>query len=86
MRAISRRVHRLEGQLRPALEAMRKAAVPPGPSAAELIRANLARMGIDQQGDESLAETMARAMGISCQELRRYLHLRALAVDADMWP
>jgi hypothetical protein len=64
-------------QMRPALEAMRKAAVPEGPPAIGVLRANLARMGIEQEANESLAETTARAMGVSCQELRRHLQLRA---------
>jgi hypothetical protein len=77
MRAITRRVHRLEEQLWPALEAMRKAAVPAGPSGAEVLRANLARLGIEQGPNESLAETAARAMGISYQQFRRELMMRA---------
>jgi len=80
MRAISRRLERIEVQMRPALEAMRKAAVPEGPPTVEVLRANLARMGIEPEPSESLAETTARAMGINCQELPqqlcRYRYLR----------
>jgi len=77
MRAISRRLERVEVKMRPALEAMRKAAVPESPPAVELLRANLARMGIEQGPTESLAEATARAMGISCHELRQQLIMRA---------
>jgi hypothetical protein len=77
MSAISRRVHRLEDRFRPALEAMRKAAVPEGPPVVEVLRANLARLGVEQGPNESLAETTARAMGISYQELRQRLMMRA---------
>ncbi|HTR64268.1 MAG TPA: hypothetical protein VMH85_00755 [Terriglobales bacterium] len=77
MRAINRQLERVETQMRPALEAMRKAAVPEGPPAIEVLRANLARMGIEQRPDESLAEATARGMGISCQELRQQLMMRA---------
>ena len=77
MSVIGKRMNRLEDQFRPALEAMRKAAVPEGPPATEVLRKNLARMGIEQEATESLAETTARAMGISCQELRQRLMMRA---------
>lgn len=77
MRAINRRLERVELQMRPALEAMRKAAVPEGPPAIEVLRANLARLGIEPEANESLAETTARAMGINCQELRQQLYRRA---------
>jgi len=77
MTATSRRVRRLEEQFRPMIEAMRKAAVPEGPPAVEVLRANLARMGIEPEPNESLAETTARAMGINCQELRQQLMMRA---------
>lgn len=77
MRAISRRLERVEQKMRPALEVMRKAAVPEGPPAVEVLRANLARMGIEPEPNESLAETTARALGISCLELRQRLMMRA---------
>ena len=77
MRAITRRVHRLEEQLWPALEAMRKAAVPAGPSGAEVLRANLARLGVEQGPNESLAEAAVRVMGISYLELKQRLHRMA---------
>jgi hypothetical protein len=77
MRAISRRLERVEMKMRPALEAMRKTAILEGPPAIEVLRANLARMGVEQEGNESLAETTARALGVTCQELRRHLQLRA---------
>ena len=77
MRAIIGRLERVEVQMQPALEAMRKAAVPEGPPTVEVLRANLARMGIEQGPHESLAETTARAMGVSCQELRQQLMMRA---------
>jgi len=42
-------------------------------SAAEKIRAILAACGIEQSPTESLAEAFARALGISCQELKARL-------------
>ena len=48
-----------------------------GPSGPEIIREYLRAHGIEQQPHESLAETTARAMGISSQELDRQLRLRA---------
>jgi len=77
MRAISKRLERVELRMRPALEALRKAAVPESPPAVEVLRANLARLGIEPGPGESLAETTARAMGISNLELRRQLIMRA---------
>ena len=70
-------LERVEEKMRPALEAMRKSAVPEGTPAVEVLRANLARMGIEPEPNESLAETTARAMGINCQELRQQLMMRA---------
>jgi len=72
-----RRLERVEVQMRPALEAMRKAAIPEGPPAVEVLRANLARLGIEQEANESLAETTARALGISCLELKQRLMMQA---------
>lgn len=46
-------------------------------SVAPEIARRLAAMGIVRRSEESLAETTARAMGISPQELRRELTLRA---------
>jgi len=72
--------------MRPALEAMRKAAVPEGPPAVEVLRAHLARMGIEPEPAESSAETTARAMGISCLELRRQLIMRAASLSRRSAP
>jgi hypothetical protein len=51
-----------------------------------LIAARLAAMGFVLGPNESLAEMTARAMGISCQELRAELQRRAagLKLPSDM--
>ena len=55
--------------------AMRKLPPPavPGPSPAVLLASRLAAMGIERGPTESLADTTARAMGISGGELRAKL-------------
>ena len=45
----------------------------PGPSPALLLASRLAAMGIERGPTESLAETIARAMGIDVKELRAKL-------------
>jgi hypothetical protein len=49
----------------------------PCPSVAPLLEARLASFGIVRRSEESLAETTARAMGISVRELRIRLELLA---------
>jgi hypothetical protein len=44
-----------------------------GQRAIEKIRLFLRMVGVEQEGTESLAETSARALEISCSELRRSL-------------
>ena len=60
-------------------KAMRKVAPPAVPceSPALLLASRLAAMGIARGPNESLAETTARAMGISVQELRAEFQRRA---------
>ena len=77
MKEISRRLHRLEDQFRPSLEARRQAGVTEGRSGAEVLRGILARMEIEPEAGESLAAATARGLGISCQELKRQLMMRA---------
>jgi hypothetical protein len=56
-------------------KAIRKLPPPavPGPSPALLLTARLAAMGIERGPSESLADTTARAMGISVGDLRAKL-------------
>jgi hypothetical protein len=49
----------------------------PGESPALLLASRLAAMGIERGPNESLAETTARAMGISVREFRAELWRRA---------
>jgi len=60
-------------------KAMRKLPPPavPGPSPALLLASRLAEMGIERGPSESLADTTARAMGISIVQLRAKLWLVA---------
>jgi hypothetical protein len=44
-----------------------------GPSAREMIRDLLRAGGFEPEPDESLIETLARALGITCGELRNRL-------------
>ena len=58
-------------------KAMPKPATAPSQSVAPEIARRLASMGIVGRPEESLAETTARAMGISARELRAKLELLA---------
>ena len=49
----------------------------PGPSPALLLASRLAAMGIEREPSESLADTTARAMGISFAELQAKLRVLA---------
>ena len=71
MRAtLKRRLDRLERRIP-------EPALPPTESALPIIKGWLAAWGVVQEGKESLAETTARAMGISVKELRSRLFLGA---------
>jgi hypothetical protein len=60
-------------------KAMRRVAPPAVPceSPALLLASRLAAMGVERGPNESLAETTARAMGITVRELRATLELLA---------
>jgi hypothetical protein len=76
---LSRRLERLEEIHAAAIRAKAARSPPGAPSVAEIIRERLRIRGFVQTGNESLAETTARAFGISSQELR---HLAAGPVEA----
>jgi len=57
--------------------ALKPRTAPSGPSVAEIIRERLRTLGIEQGPKESLAETTARAVGMSCSELHDWLRVRA---------
>jgi hypothetical protein len=78
MKPILRRVQELERRLAP------PAPAPSGPSAYELIRDGLARVGFVRIGQESLAETFARYLGITLRELRARLQQRAVGKPAEL--
>jgi hypothetical protein len=69
-RNLSKRLERLEARVMPA-------PIVPCQSPANLLASRLAAMGIERGPNESLAETTARAMGISVRELRAELQRRA---------
>lgn len=74
---LSRRLERLE-EIKAAADRARAACTPSsGPGAAEIIRERLKAHGFVQTGNESMAETMARAFGMTSCELRAYLRERA---------
>jgi hypothetical protein len=77
MKTIIRRIQRLEQRLPP------PAPGHSGPSAAERIAEWLARIEIVRGETESLAETFARALGITVSELRVYLQRRAAGLPAE---
>ena len=77
MKTVVGRIQKLEFRFGAALDALQNPPGPPSESAAEVLKRKLAAMGIVQQGNESLAETAARAMGISLQEFRAELQRRA---------
>lgn len=51
-----------------------------GPSGTDALAGTLARFGIVRGQNESLAETTARAMGLSSRELRAELQQRAAGI------
>jgi hypothetical protein len=74
MKALTRRLLRLEARFGAMAEATRTSAVPSG---AQQIAEWLGAWGIVRECNESLAETTARAMGWSMAELRSALQRRA---------
>jgi hypothetical protein len=80
MKTVARRLRRLEERLlRPALRAI--AAI--DPAATDRLRKALAGAGFVASPVESLAEVWARAMGISCIELRARLERRAAGLSVE---
>ncbi|MBZ5625192.1 MAG: hypothetical protein LAQ69_41800 [Acidobacteriia bacterium] len=61
---------------------VRQRTATPCPSPAPEIAQRLARIGIVRDPNESLAETTARAMGISVRELRAELQQRAAGITS----
>jgi hypothetical protein len=76
MKTIIRRLQKLEQRFPP------PAPAPSGPSAVERIAEWLARIGIVRGETESLAETTARALGITVSELRVCLQRGAAGLPA----
>ena len=74
MKTVVARIRKLENRYGAAIQALRK---DDGPSGAEVIAGMLARFGIVPGPKESLAETTARALGITCRDLQVELQRRA---------
>lgn len=74
MKAILRRLQKLEQRLPPPAPAQS------GPPVHQLIADGLARVGWVRGDNESLAETLARFLGIALRELRARLQSRAVGV------
>jgi hypothetical protein len=70
---------KLKSRLATLEKAMRKPPAPtvPGQSAVPLLASRLAAWGVERGPNESLAETTARAFGISPRELRAEFQRRA---------
>ena len=79
MKTIARRLRRLEERWRPAIRALARY----DPAATARLRGTLAAAGFVAGPVESLAEVWARAMGISCLELRALLERRAAGLLAE---
>ena len=73
MKTIARRLWQLEERLRPALPEVARY----DPQVTDRLRGTLAAAGFVAGSVESLAEVWARAMGITCIELRVLLGQRA---------
>jgi hypothetical protein len=69
---LSRRLMRLE-EIHAAAVRAKEACSQRGPSVAEILREHLAARGFVQTGNESLAETTARAFGMTSRELRSFM-------------
>ena len=78
MKPIIRRIRELELRFAPPAPAFS------GPSGAEQIAAELARVGFARGENESLAETFARYLGITLRELRARLQRRAAGQAAEL--
>ena len=74
---LSRRLEHLE-KTRAATVRAKEAAAAPRMNVCEMLREHLKAHGFVQTGNESLAETTARALGMNSQELR---HLMAGPVE-----
>jgi hypothetical protein len=70
---LSRRLMRLEEIHAAAVRAHAASSAPGAPSVAEIIREHLRIRGFVPTGNESLAETLARAFGMNSQELRHLM-------------
>jgi hypothetical protein len=79
MKTVARRLRRLEERWRPALRAI----APIDSAVTDRLRKALAGAGLVADPVESLAEVWARAMGISCIELRARLERRAAGMPAE---
>jgi hypothetical protein len=75
---LTRRLVRLE-EIHAAAVRAKAASAEPTKNVSEMIRQHLSSRGYVQTGNESLAETLARAFGMNSQELR---HLIAGPVEA----
>ena len=78
---LSRRLVRLE-ELHAAAIRAREASAVPSRNVCEIIRERLAAHGFVPTGNESLAETMARAFGMTSCELRAHIRERAAGGNA----
>ena len=74
MKTVVTRIRKLEDRYGAAINARRQQ---DGPSGTDVLTGILARFGTVREGNESLAETTARAMRISVGELRAELQQRA---------
>jgi hypothetical protein len=78
---LSRRLEHLE-EIHAAAIRAKEAASTPRINVCEMLRERLKAHGFVQTGNESLAETMARAFGMNSGELRSYLAERAADLRA----
>ena len=77
MKAVTKRLLRLEARFGPLMKAASAAA----PSGTAQIAQWLDTVGVVREPNECLAETMCRATGLSMGELRAALQRRALGVS-----
>ena len=76
MKPILKRLQKLEQRFPP------PAPAPAGPSVHDLIAGRLTRIGFARGENESLAETLARYLGITVRELRRQFQRGATGLPA----
>jgi len=81
MKAISRRLGRLEKEWGHALEAERRKAERSNPSPAQWIAKKLDEFGFVRDPKESLIESLARALGLSVLQVRQFLLRRAAGLE-----